>query len=44
MNSILALQELPAADGTELEMPLVSTLSFTSPCPGLPSAFTYCRC
>jgi hypothetical protein len=44
MDEILELQELPSAEGAELAMPLVSTLSIVSPCPGWPSAFTWGNC
>lgn len=43
MNSILAMQELPSADGTDLEAALVSTISATN-CGGCCSAITWNRC
>nr|AHB63594.1 LabA [Actinoplanes sp. NAI112] len=43
MQEILELQELPSASATE-DMPLVSTLSVSSPCPGWPSSFTWSNC
>ncbi|WP_263972397.1 hypothetical protein [Spongiactinospora rosea] len=44
MNNILELQELPSVEGSELEAPLISTLSVISPCPGWPSTWTFANC
>jgi hypothetical protein len=44
MERILDLQELPAADGAEAGLPLVSSFSVVPPCPGWPSTLTTWNC
>ncbi|WP_268249604.1 hypothetical protein [Streptomyces cinnamoneus] len=44
MNQILDMQELPSVQVGEASEALISTVSWSSPCPGWPSTFTWGNC